>query len=160
MGRRPQRSTLPATLVPDTSRYPSGAAGGVPAFDAVIDITFPGDPAKGSFGDWYDAGRSGGRTHKATDIMGSKLVPIFAAMGGTVTRMPLVDDVHGYRLTVAGDDGRTYSYVHLNNDTPGTDDGRGPATQAYAPGLAPGQRVERGTHTASLGHPGNAHAPH
>src|SRR3546814_15288959 len=72
--------------------------------------------------------------------MGSKLVPIFAAMGGTVTRMPLVDDVHGYRLTVAGDDGRTYSYVHLNNDTPGTDAGRGPANQAYAPGLARGDR--------------------
>src|SRR3546814_19473633 len=76
--------------------------------------------------------------------MGSKLVPIFAAMGGTVTRMPLVDDVHGYRLTVAGDDGRTYSYVHLNNDTPGTDDGRGTANQAYAPGVAQGKRVERG----------------
>src|SRR3546814_16818609 len=149
MGRRPQRSTLPATLVPDTSRYPSGAAGGVPAFDAVIDITFPGDPAKGSFGDWYDAGRSGGRTHKATDIMGSKLVPIFAAMGGTVTRMPLVDDVHGYSLTVAGHDGRTYSYVHLNNDTPGTDDGRGPANPAHAPGAATGQPVATG-HTTAL----------
>src|SRR3546814_19214590 len=91
--------------------------------------------------------------------MGSKLVPIFAAMGGTVTRMPLVDDVHGYRLTVAGDDGRTYSYVHLNNDTPGPDDGRGTANQAYAPGVAQGQRAARGQHIAFLGDYGNAQAP-
>src|SRR3546814_10362741 len=72
--------------------------------------------------------------------------------------MPRVDDVHGYRLTVAGDDGRTYSYVHLNNDTPGTDDGRGTANQAYAPGVAQGKRVERGQHIAFMGDSGNAEA--
>src|SRR3546814_5724289 len=72
--------------------------------------------------------------------------------------MPRVDDVHGYRRTVAGDDGRTYSYVHLNNDTPGTDDGRGTANQAYAPGVAQGKRVERGQHIAFMGDSGNAEA--
>jgi hypothetical protein len=149
-----------AALVPVAA--PAGAATeatpdptAAPAYDDVIDLTFPVNPARVSIADWYDAGRVG-HVHQATDIMGTKLLPIYAAMGGEVTRMPLVDDQYGYRLVVAGDDGRSYSYVHLNNDTPGTDDGRGTAAQAYAPGVALGSRVERGQHIAFMGDSGNA----
>ncbi len=139
---------------------PAGADGA--AYDDVIDLTFPVDPSKVTFADWYDAARSGGRVHMATDIMGPKLLPIYAAMGGVVTRMPMVDDQHGYRLTVKGDDGRSYGYVHLNNDSPGTDDGRGTPSQAYAPGVELHGRVERGQHIGYMGDSGNAEgtAPH
>jgi hypothetical protein len=123
---------------------------------AVIDLTFPTDPDRTYFTDTYDAPRSGGRVHKATDIMGTKMLPIHAAMGGTIIRMPMVDDQYGYRITIKGDDGRTYSYVHLNNDTPGTDDDAAGPEYAYAPGLAQGDRVERGQHIGYMGDSGNA----
>ena len=141
---------------------PAGADTETASYDDVIDLTFPTDPTKVTFADWYDAPRSGGRVHMATDIMGPKLTPIYAAMGGVVVRMPLVDDQYGYRLTVRGDDGRSYGYVHLNNDTPGTDDGRGTAAQAYAPGVELDGRVERGQHIGYMGDSGNAEgtAPH
>ena len=127
-----------------------------PEYDDVVDLTFPTDPTKVTFADWYDAPRSGGRVHMATDIMGPKLTPIYAAVGGVVTKMPLIDDQYGYRLGIKGDDGRSYSYLHLNNDSPGSDDGMGTAEQAYAPGVELNGRVERGQHIAYIGDSGNA----
>jgi hypothetical protein len=140
---------------------PAGAAD-APAYDDVIDLTFPSVPSRVTFADWYDAPRSGGRVHMATDIMGPKLTPIYAAVGGVVTRLVQVDDQYGYRLAILGDDGRTYSYLHLNNDSPGTDDGAGTPAQAYAPGVTLGGEVVRGQHIAWMGDSGNAEAtaPH
>ena len=145
---------LLASLLPAVS-LASPAAGAADSYDSVIELTFPADPSKVSFGDWYHAARSGGRVHKATDIMGPKLLPIFAAMGGTVTRMTH-SELSGYYLTIAGTDGRSYSYVHLNNDSPGTDDGAAPPEQAFAPGIAAGATVRRGQHIAWIGDSGNA----
>jgi murein DD-endopeptidase MepM/ murein hydrolase activator NlpD len=152
-----------ALLVPLMATLPAGAHEDDDAYDppdgdymAVIDLTFPTDPDGTHFTDTYHAGRSGGRVHKATDIMGRKMMPIHAAMGGTIIRMPMVDDQYGYRITIRGDDGRTYSYVHLNNDTPGTDDDAAGPEYAYAPGLAQGDRVERGQHIGYMGDSGNA----
>jgi hypothetical protein len=140
------------------SALPAPLAGAAPmaAYDDVIDLTFPTDPARVTFSNDYDAARSGGRVHMATDIMGPKLTPIFAAVGGLVTKMVQVDDQYGYRLTVEGDDGRSYSYLHINNDSPGSDDGAGTPAQAYAPGVALNGRVERGQHIAWIGDSGNA----
>ncbi|MEX2292757.1 MAG: peptidoglycan DD-metalloendopeptidase family protein [Acidimicrobiales bacterium] len=127
----------------------------------VFDLTFPVDPAKVRYSDTYDAPRTG-HVHQATDIMGPKLLPIYAAMGGTVVKMPMADDATGYRLRIEADDGRTYSYLHLNNDSPGTDDGLGTSEQAYAAGVTLGGRVERGQHIGYMGDSGNAEAtaPH
>lgn len=148
---------LTATVAPPGSDA-SASTDAEPEYDDVIDITFPSVPSEVDFADWYDAPRSGGRVHMATDIMGPKLTPVFAAVGGVVTRMPMVDDQYGYRLVVEGDDGRSYSYLHLNNDSPGTDDGAGTAAQAYAPGVALNGRVERGQHIGYMGDSGNAEA--
>ena len=55
-----------------------------------------------------------------------------------------------------GDDGNDYFYIHLNNDTPGTDDGKGGVQYAYAPGLTNGTRVHRGDVIGYVGDSGNA----
>lgn len=127
----------------------------------VIDITFP--TVQGvTFGDDYHDGRSGGRVHKATDLLGEKLMELYATVGGTITALPETQPGHGWTLTLSGDDGRQYSYLHINNDTPGTDDGRGGTEWAYAPGLVEGSRVERGQWIAYMGDSGNAEgtSPH
>ena len=36
----------------------------------------------------------------------------------------------GNMLELTGDDGWEYWYIHINNDTPGTDDGKNPAAVA------------------------------
>jgi hypothetical protein len=47
-------------------------------------------------------------------------------------------------------------YIHLNNDTPGTDDGAGGPEAAYAPGLAVGDFVAAGDVIGFTGDSGNA----
>ena len=59
---------------------------GPPAFAAkgheqVVDLTFP-VAGRSSYGDSFSAARSGGRVHKATDIMAPEGAPIHAAVGG------------------------------------------------------------------------------
>ena len=146
---------LLSTLLPPVVASAAAAT----AHDAIVDLTFPSVPSKTTMGDWYDAARSGGRVHMATDIMGAKLLPIHAAMGGVVTRISTTAaGTAGYSVTIKGDDGRTYSYLHLNNDSPATDDGQGTPAQAYAPGVELNGRVERGQHIAYMGDSGNAEA--
>ena len=121
----------------------------------VIDIAFPvqGDV---SFTDTFDDPRSGGRTHNATDIMADKMTPIVAVVDGVIDYAPMDEPSYGYMITLDGDDGYEYNYVHINNDTPGTDDGAGGPENAYAPGIAKGVRVERGQLIAWVGDSGNA----
>jgi len=141
---------------------PAGAEGGT--YEQVVDLTLPADP-RVSYGDDYHHGRSGGRVHKSTDLMGRKLWKLYAAVDGTVCYQNGVDDPMprwGYSLTVCADDGRSYHYLHINNDQPGTDDGRGGPEWAYAPGIRRGVRVTRGQFVAYMGDSGNAEgtSPH
>jgi murein DD-endopeptidase MepM/ murein hydrolase activator NlpD len=121
----------------------------------VIDIAFPvqGDVY---FTDTFDDPRSGGRTHNATDIMADKMTPIVAVVDGVIDYAPTEEPSYGYMITLNGDDGYEYNYVHINNDTPGTDDGEGGPENAYAPGIAKGVRVSRGQLIAWVGDSGNA----
>lgn len=124
----------------------------------VVDLTFPTDPSA-TFGNDYDSPRSGGRTHRATDIIGKKMMELYAAVDGSVCWLTGVDEPmpsYGYMLTICGDDGREYNYVHVNNDTPGTDDGQGGPGHAYAPGVSRGARVVRGQLVGWMGDSGNA----
>ncbi|MFA6018359.1 MAG: M23 family metallopeptidase [Patescibacteria group bacterium] len=123
--------------------------------EGAIDIAFPveGDV---SFQDDFYAARSGGRVHSATDVMADKMSPILAAVDGQVTYAPSIEPSYGFMITLKGDDGYTYNYVHINNDTPGTDDGIGGVEHAYADGIAKGVRVIRGQHIAYVGDSGNA----
>lgn len=121
----------------------------------VIDIAFPvqGDV---TFTDTFDDPRSGGRVHNAADIMADKMTPIVAVVDGVIDYAPTTEPSYGYMITLDGDDGYEYNYVHINNDTPGTDDGDGGPENAYAPGIAKGVRVERGQLIAWVGDSGNA----
>ncbi|HUF33165.1 MAG TPA: S-layer homology domain-containing protein [Acidimicrobiales bacterium] len=134
---------------------PVAPAAAETTIDSVVDITYPAEPGT-SFTDDYDDPRGGGRTHCATDIIGPKHSEIYAAVGGTVTFMPMEKPSYGYMIRIAGDDGRKYSYVHLNDDTPGTTDASAGPEHAYAPGLEEGSVVTRGQHIGWMGDSGNA----
>ena len=130
-----------------------------------VDLTFP-VAGRTTFTDTYHADRSGGeRKHQATDLMGKKLQTVHAARAGTICTITGLDGpppAYGYYLSLCGDDGRRYNYVHLNNDRPGTDDGQGGPRWAYAPGIRKDVKVKRGQWLGYLGDSGNAEttAPH
>ena len=56
-------------------------------------------------------------------------------------------------MSIQHDDGWESYYIHMNNDTPGTDDGLG---QGIAPGIEPGVRVRAGQLIGWVGDSGNA----
>lgn len=142
---------IPATS--QTETYPDSG------YTRIVDMTFPigGDT---TYVDSYFDSRGGGtRTHRATDLMAAKMVPAHAAVDGEICKATGIDEPmphYGYALTLCGDDGLEYVYLHINNDTPGTDDGQGGPENAYAPGIKEGVRVERGQHVAYVGDSGNA----
>ena len=165
MSTSPPRSRVRSAIVAGTLALSSLLAACVaappptpaPASDQVVQpITFP---VSGSvtYVDTFGAPRSGGRTHAGQDLMGAKGTPIVAATSGVVTRVRHdTSGLSGNSLTVKGDDGWTYMYIHLNNDSPGTDDGANRYDQAFAPGIAANVRVTAGQHIAYLGDSGNA----
>lgn len=109
-----------------------------------------------SYSDTYGAPRSGGRTHAGQDIMASKMQELVATRDGTVTYLTIPEAPYGYMLTITDDEGWQYHYIHINNDTPGTDDGKAPLSQVFAPGIERGSRVEAGQLVAYVGDSGNA----
>jgi putative cell wall-binding protein len=166
----PLRSTLAAlTLLavalfaaPATGQAESGPAFQAEGDDTLHDITFP--LPQGSYAplyDSYDDARSGGRVHRANDIMADKLTPVHAVVGGEIIFAPGADGEakpsYGYMIRLAGDDGMFYSYVHLNDDVdPEACDRSGGPEVAYAPGIEEGVLVERGQHIGWVGSSGNA----
>lgn len=94
-------------------------------------------------------------THQAQDIMADKMTEVYAVASGTVTWI----GTRCCSVTIGHDDGWESHYVHLNNDTPGSDDGMG---WGIAPGVERGARVERGQLIGWVGDSGNAEgtAPH
>ena len=125
----------------------------------VVDLTFPLDGQNTYIRDYdFCRGSNCERRHRATDIMAPEGRTIHAAVGGTISFITGMNDDpprYGYMISIAGDDGRTYNYIHLGRQD-------GTASQAYAPGMARGVRVERGQHIGFNGCSGNASctAPH
>ena len=137
-----------------------------PATSAEADyrvIHFPVDGAV-SFTDDWGAARSGGRTHQGNDLMGKKLQKVLSTVDGTINiaRVDTGTGLSGNFLSVRDADGWQYWYIHLNNDSPGTDDGLNPPEWRFAPGIAVGTRVKAGQFIGYLGDSGNAEgtAPH
>jgi len=136
---------------------PVASADELPAWEVTLDIAFP-TRADARFSDDYNACRSGcDRSHQATDVVGGKHWPLFSVVDGYVCRIDEdEEDSYGRHISICGDDGNTYRYLHLNNDTPGTDDGQASLDHVYAPGIARGVRVARGQFIAYMGDSGNA----
>jgi hypothetical protein len=133
----------------------------------VVPVTFPViGPA--SYGDSFLSCRSGcARKHMGQDLMGPKMSPLVAACTGTVVTLKRETRVgDGNYLGIACDTGAakgwTAMYLHVNNDTPGTDDGKGTARWAFPSGIAQGVRVLAGQLVAWRGDSGNAEStgPH
>ncbi len=151
-----------ASRAHDAGRATTGAFATVGSddYERTVDITFPvvGPTTYGRY-DYHQDRDGGRRKHQSTDLMAGKMQRIHAAMGGTVQYMTGVTEPMpswGYGMAIHGDDGLRYVYLHINNDRPGTDDGRGGLRHAYAPGVTPGGRVERGQFIAYVGDSGAA----
>lgn len=99
--------------------------------------------------DTFTQARAGGaRVHDAIDIMAPQGTPVIAAAPGTVEKLFFSQGGGGITAYVRSDDGRwTHYYAHM---------------RGYAPGLAEGQRVKRGSPIGFVGYTGNAspNGPH
>lgn len=97
-----------------------------------------------AFRDTWGAPRSGGRTHKGTDIFAPYGSPAYAVTDGVVTRTSSSYN-GGLGLYLRGNDGNEYYYAHMSRFT-----------------SSPGQRVSAGQEVAKVGDSGNARggSPH
>ena len=101
--------------------------------------------------------RSGGRTHRGNDLFGTKLQRLLAARDGVITYLRWEPaGISGNMCVLEDADGWEYWYIHVNNDSRGTDDGRSPRDLAFPPGIEAGSRVVAGQHIAYMGDSGNA----
>lgn len=161
---------LPAVLLPgvaSASEVANAQATDAPVAsfttEQVRTISIPVDPAalmedeNGNtavyWSDTYGAARSGGRSHVGVDMMGPKMTPLLAAVDGTITWMRSNGN---NMLVITDEDGWEYWYIHLNNDTPGTDDGANAYDEAFGPGIEVGAEVVAGQVIGYLGDSGNA----
>ena len=130
----------------------------------TVPMTFPVAGGATSYSDTFLVCRSGcARKHMGQDLMGPKMTPLVAAFNGTVTSLKRETRVgDGNYLVITGDNGWSAMYLHVNNDTPGTDDGRGTASYAFPKGIEVGTRVLAGQLVAWRGDSGNAEStgPH
>lgn len=157
-------STSTTTTVPDTSTTESDP---VPEESDNPDnvklltppkILFP-VAGEHSFVDTFGAPRDGGRRqHKGNDIFAAKGTPVVAVADGTIELMR-TGDLAGQYIALRHDDGWRSMYMHLNNDSPGTDDG---LAVGYADGIEEGMHVSAGTVIGFVGDSGNAEStsPH
>lgn len=132
--------------------------------DVAYDLTFPVAGAN-RYGDhfWYPRGD---RSHHAIDIMADKMTPVVAATDGVISYYngsgnQAWIDRYGRccTLRVTADDGWVTKYIHLNNDSAGTDDGQG---WGIAPNIELGTRVQAGQLIGWVGDSGDAEdtSPH
>jgi len=124
------------------------------------DIVFP---VIGSvnYTDDFGAPRAG-HTHEGNDLLGQKLLKLVATVTGTVRFVAWPEPSYGYYVSIQDAAGYRYNYLHINNDTTGTDDGNGGGTAAYAPYIYDGAKVVAGQLIGWMGDSGNAESttPH
>ena len=151
----PSTTTAPATTSTTVPATTSTTLPPEPPCDTpfVYPMHFPilggGDPISG-FGAPRDGGR---RHHHGNDIAAVKLQPVVAVSDGTVSRIAGDSGISGYRIHILHDDGWQSLYIHLNNDTAGTDDSSGVGVRLD---LEVGDRVQAGQIMGWNGDSGNA----
>lgn len=101
-------------------------------------------PVRGphSFVDTWGAPRSGGRTHKGTDIMAARGTTLVACVDGKIVQMNRTDDgLGGKTLYIQGSNGVKYYYAHCDT---------------ISSSLYVGKWVSAGTKVGTVGSTGNA----
>jgi murein DD-endopeptidase MepM/ murein hydrolase activator NlpD len=116
---------------------------------------FPNETSNVRFSDTWGASRSGGRRHTGIDIMSPKGTWVVAVDDGIVEQLDW-NRLSGWSVMIRHADGWTSHYLHLNNDTVGTDDGEGGEETAFAEGLEVGSFVKAGEVIGFVGDSGNA----
>ncbi|MFZ2804066.1 MAG: M23 family metallopeptidase, partial [Patescibacteria group bacterium] len=134
-----------------------------PVFAATTttrDIFFPTQKTVTFYDDFGEP--RAGHLHIGIDMLGAKLMPEYAAVDGVVSYLTIPEASWGYELSIRDSDGYTYDYLHINNDTPGTDDDLGGPEHAFAPGIERGSHVTKGEFVAWMGDSGDAEdtSPH
>ncbi len=114
-----------------------GAAGGLPP-DATPGVVCPVEGGASFINDWGFP-RSGGRTHKGTDMFAPRGTPVVATDDGSVTLK--TNTLGGTVILLRADHGVTYYYAHLDG---------------YASGMSSGRRVSAGQRIGYVGNTGNA----
>jgi murein DD-endopeptidase MepM/ murein hydrolase activator NlpD len=95
---------------------------GVSPEKPIVPLVYP-VAGKTFLQDWFLARRGGGsRRHQGQDLMAAKMTPLVACFDGVIYLGHGEKNGH-YTMTIRGDNGWTANYYHVNNDTPGTDDG-------------------------------------
>ena len=150
----PEDSSTQEPLDPSTPMAHSERIPDPPAVQAVFTagIVFPVAGAA-NYTDSFGAPRSGGRTHEGIDIFADKMTPVVAVADGTVSFVRTGVGTDCCVVRIRHDNGRSSLYLHLNNDTPGTDDGQG---YGIAENIQVGTRVTAGMVIAFVGDSGNA----
>lgn len=102
-----------------------------------------------------------GTIHNATDVMASKGQQLVAVTEGTIVNVNYPQPSWGYSISIRDAAGYTYNYLHMNDDTPGTNDGQGGGMYAYAPDMKVGNKVIGGQLIGWVGDSGNSNGvPH
>ncbi|GAB4255930.1 MAG: hypothetical protein Kow00129_16640 [Thermoleophilia bacterium] len=107
---------------------------------AISGFVFPVAGPHSYINDWGFP-RSGGRSHKGTDIMAPRGTPVVAVVSGLVSRTTYNRGLGGTTVWLRGSDGSSYYYAHLDG---------------IAPGIGSGTRVSAGRVLGYVGNSGNA----
>ena len=128
--------------------------------DTVVFERFGQRAETTKFQDDYGFARRGHR-HRGNDIFGEKGDPVVAVAGGIVKRVA-THRTAGHYVVIEHIGGWETWYLHLNNDSPGTDNGRLQAEHAIGPRIEEGWYVPAGSIIGFVGDSGNAEStePH
>jgi len=147
---------LTLALVASTLTITSSPQRALAAEDEIYPLVFP-IVGRVYYSDTFGACRDGcSRSHIGNDLMtyGLKGLPVVAAHDGVIRNTSTVLGRACCAIWgITADDGWETWYIHMNNDTPGTDDGQG---WGFAPGIEPGVRVQAGQLIGWVGDSGNA----
>lgn len=123
-------------------------------------ITYPIIGAS-RYSDDFNSPRSDG-PHNATDVFANKMQPIVSPVDGVISFLPYPQPSYGYMISIRDSQNYRFNFVHINNDSPNTDDGNAKGVFVFAPDMKVGNIVVKGQHIAYVGDSGNAEgtAPH
>ena len=154
----PDAPTTPVPAATRTFRRAPRAVefDGVSRDHVVVPMIYP-IPGRHRLVDTFLADRDGGaRRHHGNDLMAPKMTPLLALFDGVVSFRRTSYAGAQNTLYLEGDNGYAAHYLHINNDTPGTDDGLGSMRYAFPADLQSGDRVRAGQVIAYCGDSGNA----